>query len=913
MSFTPDKTQQAVIDAHTGYHIVLAPPGCGKTQVLTERIRKAHDTYAIPFSSMACLTFTNRAARGMTERIMQNISNDDVRDVFVGNIHRYCIRLLTSENIIPQNTAIIDDDDAISILSCYMNEDEMYVRNNYNRNHAYFEIIHLSHMMHQIEKNYPREIRLHPDCLSKEDVTALQAVSYIHGKTFSPEVMTDIYQHADEYLTSLTGRQVQLPAEVTRRISQNKITETLRKMEMAYRYEQYKKSHFLVDFNDILLITYDTLISATNSTEDDQKDFLKRVRKSWIQLDEVQDLSPLQIAIVDLITDKDAENITVMYLGDEQQSIFSFMGAKLSTLNMLRSRCGENIHYLGSNHRSPAYLLNLYNTFAEKVLNIPRDILPIATHGSSDIELQKRMITTMTCDILEEEYREVALQAKEWHNANSEETSAIIVLSNADAEAVSNELSRLNMPHFKVSGTDLFSTPEIKLLLAHFSAVQSDNNMIAWSRILLATHAIASAYGAREVVHNMLYAGISPAELVASPLNMAPASEHSTDTYTWQFAQCYEQKDIVIFDTETTGLDTFMDDIIQIAAMRVRNGAVIESFMVHIETEREIPAMLGDIVNPIVEERKTADILSHSEALHRFAAFAKDATLLAHNADFDIHILQQNIKRYTPDLYNDGEDMPDCYDSLRLIRLLEPSLKVHKLKYLLEVLHIEGSNSHLADDDVFATKGVVDYCYRKACEIRKAQERILTTESIREIRKKLRETYAPLYLHTKQIMWKACEESDFTKELTYIHDALVEDNIIGDVDKLQYVCDYLDYDLIDHATYPYLSSQLMKYATEITTLKEADLCNSQRINEKIYVTTVHKAKGLEFDNVIVFDAVDGRYPNFNSKLPEQKAEDARKLYVAMTRARKRLCFAMSKTFVSRYGSSYDRKPSPFLV
>ena len=47
---------------------------------------------------------------------------------------------------------------------------------------------------------------------------------------------------------------------------------------------------------------------------------------SGIQVDEVQDLNGMQLAIIDLLTVKD--NPMVMYLGDEQQAIFSFMGAK---------------------------------------------------------------------------------------------------------------------------------------------------------------------------------------------------------------------------------------------------------------------------------------------------------------------------------------------------------------------------------------------------------------------------------------------------------------------------------------------------------------------------------------------------------------------------------------------------------
>jgi DNA helicase-2/ATP-dependent DNA helicase PcrA len=100
---------------------------------------------------------------------------------------------------------------------------------------------------------------------------------------------------------------------------------------------------------------------------------------------------------------------------------------------------------------------------------------------------------------------------------------------------------------------------------------------------------------------------------------------------------------------------------------------------------------------------------------------------------------------------------------------------------------------------------------------------------------------------------------------------------------------------------------------EINTLKEADLCNSSTITDRVFVTTVHKAKGLEFDNVVVFDAVDGRYPNFYSKNdPQALNEDARKFYVAMSRAKKRLFIAYSEAFVDYRGGVHPRQLTPFM-
>ena len=857
---------------------------------------------------MLCLTFTNRAARGMAERISQTISDSDIADLFVGNIHRYCIRILTNHELVPSNTSIIDDDDALSILSRLSNQDEELVIADFKKTHDLFDCIHFSQMMHQINKNHPKGIRLHPECLNKDDLNAMRIVCTAYRKEFTAETMNDMYEHADFYLTDIDHLQTGTYANYA--AYRQQVRNTLTKLSLAHQYETYKREHNLMDFNEVLLRAYDAISEAKTSNEPEKQAFLEAIQRPWIQVDEVQDLNPLQMAIIDLIS----KNECILYLGDEQQAIFSFMGAKLSTLEMLRERCTpvsdsekaiKGIHHLAKNHRSPRYLLDIYNRYAEKVLGIDAAFLPQPTNNDQATDAT-RFIYANTTD---EEVEKVARQAGEWLKQNPEETTAIVTLSNADADEISRQLTQYSLPHFKISGTDLFSTPDMKLLLAHFTAVQSDTNLIAWSRIMQGAKCIHTAYEARDIVHQLIATGISPSELMTS----------GTPPLTQQFVKAYETQDIVIFDTETTGLDTFRDDIIQIAAMRIRGEKVLGTFMVHIETEREIPAMLGDIVNPIIKERKTAEILSHEDALTRFADFAKDAVLLAHNADFDINILKSNLQRYCPSTFNFQLSIFNSFDSLRLIRLLEPDLRVHKLKHLLETLHLEGQNSHLADDDVYATKSLVDYCYKKAKAIIPHQNALLAREAVINVGAKLQKNYAPLYHHTHDLLYKSLPMqgdleglSIFTSELRYIHDALVSDKLIQPVDKLDYICSYIDNDLIDAQKYPELILQLQHYGAEINTLREADLCNSSRIKERIYVSTVHKAKGLEFDNVIVFDAVDGRYPNFNATTINQKEEDARKLYVALSRAKKRLYIGVSKLFINRYGRTFDRTITPFL-
>ena len=139
--FTPDYSQQEIINIYKGHHLVLAPPGCGKTQILSERIRVAHSEHGVPYGDMLCLTFTNRAARGMAERISQTINDSDIKDLFVGNIHRYCIRMLMEHELVPSNTSIIDDDDALSILSRLSNQDEELVVADFKKTHDLFDCI----------------------------------------------------------------------------------------------------------------------------------------------------------------------------------------------------------------------------------------------------------------------------------------------------------------------------------------------------------------------------------------------------------------------------------------------------------------------------------------------------------------------------------------------------------------------------------------------------------------------------------------------------------------------------------------------------------------------------------------------------------------------------------------------------
>ena len=222
-TFTPDSFQAAVIALQAGYHLVLASPGCGKTQILAERVAQAH-AHGVDFGDMLCLTFTNRAARGMQERVGQRLQVP-ADDLFIGNVHRFCSRFLFDAGFVPASTSIIDDDDVLSILCDFSGDDESQVGANYRRKGQYMGAMQLSHLMFQIENEHPRDLRLHPDCLSSDDIHALKAICRAQNKPFTAAMMIDIYKHADTYRDACSDLG-----------EQQLIYALLKKMQLAHQY-----------------------------------------------------------------------------------------------------------------------------------------------------------------------------------------------------------------------------------------------------------------------------------------------------------------------------------------------------------------------------------------------------------------------------------------------------------------------------------------------------------------------------------------------------------------------------------------------------------------------------------------------------------------------------------------------------
>src|SRR3982751_4811757 len=137
-----ERQREAVLHIN-GPLMIIAGAGSGKKKVLTTRITHLMATGVDSFNILA-LTFTNKAAKEMKERVERILGNNEARNLYIGTFHSVFARILRGEAPrlgYPNNFTIYDTDDAKSVVKTVVNElnldDKLYKPNTvYNRNSA---------------------------------------------------------------------------------------------------------------------------------------------------------------------------------------------------------------------------------------------------------------------------------------------------------------------------------------------------------------------------------------------------------------------------------------------------------------------------------------------------------------------------------------------------------------------------------------------------------------------------------------------------------------------------------------------------------------------------------------------------------------------------------------------------------
>lgn len=325
-----DIQRQAV--THTqGPVMVIAGPGSGKTRVLTYRIAHLIKSGVAPWNILA-LTFTNKAAREMKDRIEKVVGGGSASRIWAGTFHSLFARILRSEAHrigYPNDFSIYDTDDSKSLIN-------------------------------DIIKQLNLDKKVYNNGAVRSRISAAKS-NLITPKSYA----------VNEELLAY---------------------DRMNRRPMIYQiYEKYAARCFragAMDFDDLLLQMFRLLYQNPDGVREKYQDIFK-----YVLVDEFQDTNFLQYEIVKLLAmyPESQENITIV--GDDAQSIYSFRGATIENILQFENDFKDvQVFKLEQNYRSTNFIVQAAN----EVINYNKRQIPKKIWTDKDEGSKIKLIKAMT-------------------------------------------------------------------------------------------------------------------------------------------------------------------------------------------------------------------------------------------------------------------------------------------------------------------------------------------------------------------------------------------------------------------------------------------------------------------------------------------------------------------------------------
>ena len=276
--------------------MIIAGAGSGKTKVLTTRIAHLMANKVDPFNILA-LTFTNKAAKEMKERVERILGNNEARNLYIGTFHSVFARILRGEAHrigYPNSFTIYDTDDAKSVVKTVINE------------------------MDLDDKHY-------------KPATVYNRISSAKNALVGP------LEYANDYYIQQEDARANRPA-------------------IAQIYDAYAKRCFkngAMDFDDLLFKMYELLKNNAESLSKFQRKF------KYILIDEYQDTNPAQYEIIKLLGAM-SENVCVVG-DDAQSIYSFRGATIQNILQFQKDYDDVKVVKLEQNYRSTQAILNVAN------------------------------------------------------------------------------------------------------------------------------------------------------------------------------------------------------------------------------------------------------------------------------------------------------------------------------------------------------------------------------------------------------------------------------------------------------------------------------------------------------------------------------------------------------------------------
>jgi DNA helicase-2/ATP-dependent DNA helicase PcrA len=411
--------QRQAVTTTEGPVLVVAGPGSGKTRVLTYRIAHIIQEGTAPWEVLS-LTFTNKAAREMKERIGR-VVGPRANQVWAGTFHSIFARILRveAEKIgYPSNFTIYDSDDTKSVIGNIIREMNLD-KNSYNVNAVYSRI----------------------------------------SSAKSNLVTPKLYEEDQEL------RQ------------QDHMAKRPHLHAIYRKYVARCKRSGAMDFDDLLYRLYELLQKNPDNVLEKYRQKFK-----YVLVDEFQDTNHLQYAIVRKLVNYEGSPRNVCVVGDDAQSIYAFRGATIQNILDFEDDFkphGIQVFKLEQNYRSTEHIVSAANeliTFNRR--QIQKRIWSNKGEGHrikiikamTDAEEGRRVADT----ILEQKNR--------FHLSNRD--IAILYRTNAQSRIFEEYLRRYNIPYRVFGGLSFYQRKEVKDLIAYLRLAVNQRDDEALRRVI---------------------------------------------------------------------------------------------------------------------------------------------------------------------------------------------------------------------------------------------------------------------------------------------------------------------------------------------------------------------------------------------------------------------------------------------
>lgn len=434
-----NKEQKEAVLHEKGPLLIIAGAGTGKTHVITSRILHLLLNKKEHHSKILALTFTEKAAEEMSERIDRALpySYDEIA---IHTFHAFCDRILRDYGL------DIGLDTSYKLLNQL--DQWMFLKKNlFSLDLDYYRPLgNPNKFISALAQHFSR--------LKDEDISPAQYLKY---------------------------------AENLNEQTEDEKSEKTRINELANTYKDYQTlllKNNLLDFNDLhyyVIRLFEERPSVLSKYQDRFKNIL---------VDEFQDTNRAQSKIVFMLGKK-YKNITVV--GDDDQSIYRWRGASMSTINDFENRFSDiKKIVLKQNYRSTSAILNTSHELIKN--NNPKRLEhthKIDKRLTSNIEHNSPVSIHQFNNYFEENefiIKKIISVINENNSEFSFKDFAILVRAHNHAKSIIEELKQNKIPFEVQNPQSLFTLPEIKDLIALISFLANQNDDMSLYRILTIEH-----------------------------------------------------------------------------------------------------------------------------------------------------------------------------------------------------------------------------------------------------------------------------------------------------------------------------------------------------------------------------------------------------------------------------------------